>query len=664
MSIQLNNISKSFAARNLFEGLSLQVGAKSRVGLIGRNGCGKSTLLNIIMGELQPEEGTIYRAPGMKINYLSQEPRITLHLTLEEEMRSVFSELHALETRENELIRKLNEEAESDEEHLALVNRLIAVQAEMERLGASSMDARIGRILKGLGFSLADHQRKTGEFSGGWRMRINLAKVLLEGADILLLDEPTNHLDLEACEWMESFLKDYPGGLILVSHDRRFLDQITTEIAELENGAITVWAGNYTAHLEQKEAALEQQTSAYDRQQKELAKQTAFVERFRASATRGTQAKSREKQLDKIERLEAPTTDNRRMAFRFPPPEPSGREVLTLRNVQKAFGDKVLFNKLDADLERKQRVFLLGANGTGKTTLLRLILGLEPPDGGEIRQGHNVSIGYFSQNQLETLDPNITVLDTLQITCPLMSNTELRTLLGRFLFSGDQVFKPASVLSGGEKSKLALAKLMLSGPNTLLLDEPTNHMDIPSKDVMADALGDYEGSILCISHDRHFMQQLATDIWEIYNGRLITYNGNYEYYLFKRDQMRARVDAELAKPKRTTGSNPQPPNSPPPVKEAATKETETLPKAAPAKAKPNNNSALMGRKEKEKKLKKAEKLILTLEERIATLETELNTPDIQQDYQKLHVLSSELEAKKQELTQVNEDWAQLAESLA
>jgi ATP-binding cassette, subfamily F, member 3 len=673
MSIQINNISKSFAARNIFEGLSLQVGAKSRVGLIGRNGCGKSTLLKIIMGELHPEEGTIYRAPNMKINHLSQEPRITLSFTLEEEMRSVFKDLHALEVRENELIRKLNEEAESEEEHLALVNRLITVQAEMERLGASSMDARIGRILKGLGFSLADHQRKTGEFSGGWRMRINLAKVLLEGADILLLDEPTNHLDLEACEWMEDFLKDYPGGLILVSHDRRFLDQITTEIAELQNGAITVWPGNYTAHLEQKEAAQEQQLSAYERQQKDLAKQTAFVERFKASATRGTQAKSREKQLDKIERLEAPTSDAPRMAFRFPAPDPSGREVLTLRNLQKAFGDKKLFNKLDADLERKQRVFLLGANGTGKTTLLRLILGLESPDAGEISQGHNVSIGYFSQNQLETLDPNVTVLDTLQTVCPLLSNTELRTLLGRFLFRGDQVFKPVSVLSGGEKSKLALAKLMLSGPNTLLLDEPTNHMDIPSKDVMADALGEYEGSILCISHDRHFMQQLATDIWEIYNGRLITYGGDYDYYLFKREQMRARVDAELAQAARKGKPAPSPATSPSNTVAqaekvpAATNATALNSPASANKAKTAskpNDAPIMGRKETEKKLKKAEKQILAIESEIAALETELVKPNIQQDYQALHTLSSTLEGKKHELAQINETWSQLAESLA
>lgn len=541
MTIRLNEISKSFATNTLFEELSLEINAKDRIGLIGRNGCGKSTLFLIIMGQVKPDEGTIYRAPGLRINYLSQEPKITPNLTLYEEMRSVFSEVNALMAEEAELILKLGEKVESEEKHMALAERLMVLHEEMGRLDAYNLDARIGRILKGLGFSLADYERKSSDFSGGWQMRINLGKVLLEGADILLLDEPTNHLDMEACEWLENFLTDYPGGLVIASHDRRFLDKVTNKIAEMENKGLKIWNGNYTEHLAQKAEAIENITAAHGRQQKELAKQEEFVQRFKASASRGTQAKSREKQLAKIERIELPPPDTKRMTVKFPSPVPSGKEVMTIRKLSKAFGNKTLFKGLDATIESKQRVFLLGDNGCGKTTLMRMMQGLETSDAGEIKLGYNVNIGYFSQKQLETLDLNLSVFQTMQKACPDMHDTELRGLLGRFLFKGDQAFKPASMLSGGEKSKLALAKLMMSGANTLFLDEPTNHMDIPSKDAMTEALGDYEGTILCISHDRHFIQTLATEIWEIYNGHLLAYCGDYDYYRYKREEMRAAV---------------------------------------------------------------------------------------------------------------------------
>jgi ATP-binding cassette, subfamily F, member 3 len=640
MTVQLNQISKRYATHDLFEGISLQIGAKSRIGLIGRNGCGKSTLLKIIMGRVEPETGSVYRAPGIHINYLSQEPRISPELTLAEEMRSVFTELNALMQEEAKLLVQMESPERSEAQHLAVARRLDEVHLAMERLDARSVDAKIGRILKGLGFTLADHQRRTAEFSGGWQMRINLAKVLLEGADILLLDEPTNHLDLEACEWLEGFLSEYPGGLVIVSHDRRFLDQVATEIAELENGKLKVWTGNYTDHLRQKAEELEQLTTAHERQQKELAQQTAFVERFRASATRSTQAKSREKQLAKIDRIEVPRHDRRRMSFRFPSPQPSGRQVLTLRNVSKAFGDKQLFQKLDADLQRQQRIFLLGANGTGKTTLLRLILGLEKPDSGEIRPGHNTHIGYFSQNQLETLDPNLSIFDTLQQACPQLTNTELRTLLGCFLFTGEQVFKPVSVLSGGEKSKVALAKLMISGPNTLLLDEPTNHMDIPAKEVITEALLDYEGSILCISHDRYFIQELATDIWEIYNGRLLTYCGDYHYYLSKRDDLRSRFAPQSP----AITAAPEAENSPAPIT--------------------THGQNFKARKELEKQFKKLEKAIMTLETEIGPLQEQLHDPAIQQDYQKLQALSAQIEQKQHQLEVLNEQWAEVADQLS
>jgi ATP-binding cassette subfamily F protein 3 len=644
LSIQLNGISKNFVTHTLFSDLSLEVGVKSRIGLIGRNGCGKSTLLKLILGHLQPDSGNIYRAPRLHINYLSQEPHINPELSLEDELRSVFKEMNDLKAEEERLILQLSEPHHSQEAHLEMAERLCAIHEDLERFDVQNVDARVDRILKGLGFSEADHQRKSGEFSGGWQMRINLAKVLLEGAEILLMDEPTNHLDLEACEWLEGFLREYPGGVIVVSHDRRFLDQVTTEIAELEFGKIQVWKGNYTSHLEQKALEIEQQTAAYERQQKELAKQTAFVDRFRASATRGTQAKSREKQLAKVERLEPPQEDHRRMTLRFPTPQPSGHQVLTLTNVQKAFGDKLLFSNLNAEMERQQRIFLLGENGAGKTTLLRLILGEESLDSGEIRKGHNMLMGYFSQNQLDTLDAKLSVFDTLQNACPKLTNTEIRSLLGRFLFNGDQVFKPVEVLSGGEKSKVALAKLMMSGANTLLLDEPTNHMDIPAKDVITEALQEYEGSFLCISHDRYFIEQLATDIWEIHNGQLLTYCGGYEYYLFKREEMRAKADeARLKQQQKSARKSPDVP-----VEDNGSKSL----------------SPLQTRRDIEKQLTKAEKAILALETEIEQLTFQLADSAIQQDYKKLHELSGAVDAKRVELSHLNTNWAGLAEQLS
>jgi ATP-binding cassette subfamily F protein 3 len=646
--IQLSGVAKTFGQETLFEDITLQIRDHSRLGLVGRNGCGKSTLLKLIMGYLQPESGTIARTPGLRVNYLSQEPQLQPGLTLREEMRSVYAVLDELHAEEALLIKHL-ETAEGQAQMDAL-SQLVTVQERIHLYDPDTLDARISRLLQDLGFALADFDRKTADFSGGWRMRINLAKVLLEGADVLLLDEPTNHLDLESCEWLEGFLKTYPGGIVLVSHDRRFLDEVTTEIAELELGKITVWTGNYSAYLQQKAEHLERTLSAYERQQKEIAKQTAFVERFRASANRSTQAKSREKQLAKIERIEVPDTDETRMKVRFPAPQASGREVLALQNVAKSFGDKHLFRNLEADMERNQRIFLLGANGCGKTTLLRLILGTEKPDKGQIKAGHNVNLGYFSQNQLETLDPKLSLFDTLHNVSPKLTNSEVRGLLARFLFTGDEVFKPVQVLSGGEKSKVALAKLMLSGPNTLLLDEPTNHMDIPAKEVLTEAFREFEGSILCISHDRYFIQELATHIWEIYEGQLIQYAGDYEYYLYKRKELRAKaLEAAAAGNGKSKGAQPDP---------------VPLPSAGVKPVVSGGRSPLQQKRDLEKQVTKLEKRVIALETEIGELETRMAEPAIQQDYQKLTDLSQLLEAKRHALESANTEWESLSDQLA
>jgi ATP-binding cassette subfamily F protein 3 len=636
--IQLSNISKFFNGEPVLENIRLEIKADSRLGLVGRNGCGKSTLLKIIHGALEAEEGVISRSPGLRVNYLSQEPQLQPDATLHEELQSVYDGLQRLREEEAQLLQQL--EQSSCEADPSLLMDLSSVQERIRLFDPETLDARIEKLLQELGFSRADFRRKTADFSGGWRMRINLAKILLEGADVLLLDEPTNHLDLPSVEWLEGFLKSYPGGIVLVSHDRRFLDEVCTQIAEVELGRLTLWPGNYSAFLTAKAENLERNLAAYERQQKELAKQTAFVERFRASANRSTQAKSREKQLAKIERIELQETDQSRMRVQFPPPQASGREVLSIQRMDKQFGEKVLFRNLNADLERGQRVFLLGPNGCGKTTLFRLILGLDKPDAGHVRLGHNAKLGYFSQNQLETLDGDSTPFDTIHDVMPLWSNTEVRNLLARFLFTGDEVFKPIHVLSGGEKSKLALARLMLSGANTLLLDEPTNHMDIPAKEALAEALKEFEGTVLCISHDRAFIQALATHIWEFHEGRLIPYAGDYDYYRFKRKDMHARLPSH------------------PIVKQAE------KPAHQPVTASTNVNlSPLKQRKELEKKLAKAEKEIIRLETEISQLEAALNDPAIQQDYQQLQALSEAIGQNRQALETVNQEWETLGEQL-
>ncbi len=633
MTIQLINVQKHFADKSLFKGLNLQLDVGSRIGLIGRNGAGKSTLLKMIMGTETPTEGSVKRTPGMNVSYLSQEPAITKGLTLEEDMKTVFQAVHDLQAREEAIVEAMQQPDVDDEQSMALAIELGHIHEHMERLDAATMEARISKILKGLGFSLADYGRKSEDFSGGWQMRINLAKILLEEADFILLDEPTNHLDIDAIEWLEEYLTNYPGGLVLVSHDHRFLDAITTDIAELAQGKVTVWAGNYTTFQEQKALAVEQQMAAYERQQKDLEKQTTFVERFKASASRGTQAKSREKQLQKIERIERPITDTGKvMRLSFPVAQPSGKNVLTFSKLSKSFGDKHLFDGVEGELLRGERVFILGGNGVGKTTLLQLLLGKEPVDSGDVTLGHNVNIGYFSQNQLSTLDAKKSAFETMQEVYPEGDNTQIRSLLGRFLLSGDSVFKPIDVLSGGEKSKLALARMLVEGPNTLVLDEPTNHMDIPSKQVMMDAFLAYEGTMLCISHDRQLIETLATDIWELVDGKLIMYGGGYAHYKAKRAQLLAR---------------------------------EGVSNSGPAMMKDDGDSAdkkpTVNKKTVEKQIKATEKKIAKAEQTIEQLHADMAAAA--SDYEKANALNAQLKEQQATLEQLNQKWATLAESL-
>ncbi|MFN6274424.1 MAG: ABC-F family ATP-binding cassette domain-containing protein [Microcystis sp.] len=548
--LRLERISKIYPTGEVLKDVTWEVKTGDRIGLVGVNGAGKSTQLKIIMGEVEPTAGEIIRPTSLHIGYLTQEFEVDPRRTVREEFWTVFQEANQVH---HQLIEIPQHMEKADPEELdRLIHQLDRLQRQFEGLDGYGLEARIEKILPEMGFTIDDGDRLVSSFSGGWQMRMSLGKILLQTPDILLLDEPTNHLDLETIEWLEKFLKDLTTPMVIVSHDREFLDRLCTKIVETERGVSTTYLGNYSAYLQQKYEQQSAQLSAYERQQKELEKQQAFVDRFRASATRSTQAKSREKQLEKVEKIEAPIADVRTLKFQFPPAVRSGREVVTIKNIVHIYDDKILFLGANLEIERGDRVAFLGPNGAGKSTLLRLIVGLEPPTEGSIEIGkHNVIPSYFEQNQAEALDLTKTVLNTIHDEVPDWKDVEVRSLLGRFLFSGETVLKRVESLSGGEKARLALAKMLLAPANLLILDEPTNHLDIPAKEMLESALKVYEGTVLIVSHDRYFISQVANKIVEIRDGELIAYAGDYHYYLEKLDEEKQkaeqkRIEAEKA----------------------------------------------------------------------------------------------------------------------
>jgi ATP-binding cassette subfamily F protein 3 len=548
--LRLEHISKIYPTGEVLKDVNWEVKAGDRIGLVGVNGAGKSTQLKIIAGEVEPTTGEVIRPASLHIAYLTQEFEVDPTRTVKEEFWRAFveaNEVHeSLTTVQHQL------ETATPAELDKLLRQMDRFQRQFEALDGYSLEAQIDKILPELGFEPGDSDRLVSAFSGGWQMRMSLGKILLQKPDLLLLDEPTNHLDLETIEWLENYLKGLITPMVIVSHDREFLDRLCTQIVETERGVSTTYLGNYSTYLQQKTEAKEAQQSAYERQQKEIEKQQVFVDRFRASATRSTQAKSREKQLDKIERIEAPVSDLRTLHFRFPPAPRSGREVVKIQDLTHMYDDKILFLGGNLLIERGDRIAFLGPNGAGKSTLLRLIVGMEVPTEGTVALGaHNVIPSYFEQNQAEVLDLNKTVMETIHDEVPDWTNEEVRTLLGRFLFSGDTVFKKVAALSGGEKARLALAKMLLRPANLLILDEPTNHLDIPAKEMLEEAIQNYDGTVLIVSHDRYFISQVATKIVEIRDGEFRVYLGGYHYYQDKlaeeREQARqAAIAAEKA----------------------------------------------------------------------------------------------------------------------
>ncbi|MFN6540965.1 MAG: ABC-F family ATP-binding cassette domain-containing protein [Nostoc sp. EkiNYC01] len=548
--LRLEHISKIYPTGEVLKDINWEVKPGDRIGLVGVNGAGKSTQLKIITGEIEPTAGEIIRPASLHIAYLNQEFEVDPTRTVREEFWTVFKQANEVQLSLTQVQRDM--EAADPEELDRLINKLDRLQRQFEALDGYGLDARIGKILPEMGFGVEDGDRLVSAFSGGWQMRMSLGKILLQKPDLLLLDEPTNHLDLETIEWLENYLRGLITPMVIVSHDREFLDRLCTQVVETERGVSATYLGNYSAYLQQKAENQSAQLSAYERQQKELEKQQVFVDRFRASATRSTQAKSREKQLEKIERIEAPIAGVRTLHFRFPPAPRSGREVVNIKELTHIYDDKILFLAANLLIERGDRIAFLGPNGAGKSTLLRIIMGMEPPTEGVVQLGdHNVIPGYFEQNQAEALDLKRTVMETIHDEVPDWKNEEVRTLLGRFLFTGDTVFKAVGALSGGEKARLALAKMLLRPANLLILDEPTNHLDIPAKEMLEEALQNYDGTAIVVSHDRYFISQVANKIVEIRDGEFRVYLGDYHYYLQKiaeeKEEARlAAIEAEKA----------------------------------------------------------------------------------------------------------------------
>lgn len=530
--LRLEHICKIYPTGEVLKDINWEVKGGDRIGLVGVNGAGKSTQLKIIAGEIEPTSGEVIRPNSLRIAYLSQEFDVDPTRTVREELWQAFKQANDVHEALSEVHRQM--ETADPEQLDTLLHEMDRFQRQFEGLDGYGLEARIEKLMPEVGFEAEDGDRLVSAFSGGWQMRMGLGKILLQQPDLLLLDEPTNHLDLETIEWLENYLRGINTPMVIVSHDREFLDRLCTQIVETERGVSTTYLGNYSAYLKQKEEAKLSQLAAYEGQQKELEKQQAFVDRFRASATRSTQAKSREKQLDKIERIEAPDAGVRTLKFRFPPAPRSGREVVIIKDMTHSYGDKILFLGADLLIERGDRIAILGPNGAGKSTLLHLLMGMEKPTDGTIEFGqHSVIPGYFEQNQAEALDLNKTVIATIHDEVPDWTNEEIRTLLGSFLFTGSTVFKKVEALSGGEKARLALAKMLLQPVNLLILDEPTNHLDIPAKEMLETSLQNYDGTAILVSHDRYFLSQVANKIVDIHEGQLRLFRGDYHYYLDK-----------------------------------------------------------------------------------------------------------------------------------
>src|SRR5580704_4819701 len=558
--IQLSSAGKRFGPKLLFEDLTWMITAQDRAGLVGANGSGKTTLLKVLAGLESLDYGRLSVTRGVSSGYLPQDGLSLSGRGVFAECMSVFASLQQMEVEMEELTHKMGELDPAGPEYAQVADRFHQLDSEFRTRDGYAIEAQVGTVLAGLGFPHSDWHRRTEEFSGGWQMRIALAKLLLEKPNLLLLDEPTNHLDLEARNWLEQYLTTYPFAYVLISHDRYFLDVTVNKIVEIWNRGVHFYSGNYEKYLAQKQERAEQLEAAYRNQRERIEQLEAFINRFRYQATKAKQVQSRIKELDKIERIELPA-EERTIHFSFPQPKPSGRIVAEFQNVSKSYGEKFVFGGVNFIVERGDRIALVGVNGAGKSTLIKLLSGSEPLTSGEYRLGHNVEVDYFAQDQYKELDTNVRMLDDLQSVAPRSTNTELRSLLGCFLFSEDDVFKRIGVLSGGERNRYALARMLLEPSNFLLLDEPTNHLDMRAKDVLLESLEKYSGTVVFVSHDRYFIDKLATRVFEIGEGEVHIFPGNYEDYLWRKGGGEVDLSLSLATAPSVNGhvtSKPEP----------------------------------------------------------------------------------------------------------
>jgi ATP-binding cassette subfamily F protein 3 len=611
--IQLSSLSKAFGDRVLLDAVSWQIDDRERVGLSGPNGAGKTTLLKMLAGLEEPDAGMVVKPSGLTVGYLPQDGLTHTGRTLMEEAGLAFKPLLDMRAEIHSLEERLGNDAVPETEHASMLTRYSDLQDSFRRLEGYSIDLKITTVLRGLGFTPDDFDKPSETFSGGWQMRIALAKLLLGRPGLLLLDEPTNHLDLDARNWLEEYLSGYPHAVILVSHDRFFLDAVVTRITEIGLRKLTDYAGTYTDYLVEREARMERLRQQKRDQDEELERMQAFINRFRYQATKASQVQSRIKMVDKIVPIEIPP-ERKRVHFSFPACAKSGRTVLDLRGVRKAYGNRVVFDAIDVHIERGDRIALIGPNGAGKSTLMRMLSGVEAPDSGTRTEGHQVVMQYVAQDEATRLDPTLNIYQTLAGDAPLHMVPSIRNILGGFLFSGDDVDKPVRVLSGGERTRLAVARMLLRPSNTLLLDEPTNHLDLDSKDVLLEALEDFGGTLIFVSHDRYFVDKLATKVIDIGGGEALLYPGTYEAFLWSRKQREASVAPPPAKPAPRAA---QPANPAPVVARPA---KPGKPRAVPAAAVSEAAPSYDDRRKLESDARRARKAVDARRKRIDELE--------------------------------------------
>jgi len=616
--IQLSALTKTFGERVLLDGVTWTVGDGDRVGLCGPNGAGKTTLLRMLAGLDEPDRGGIIKPSGLTVGYLPQDGLAHSGRSLADEASQAFGPLLEARAEIDRIEHALADPALPDGEHEGLLVRYHDLTDYYRREEGHSIELRVTQVLEGLGFAKADFGKPAEAFSGGWQMRIALAKLLLGRPTLLLLDEPTNHLDLEARNWLESYLEDYPHAVILVSHDRFFLDAVVTRIAEISLRTITDYVGNYSKYLTERDANLERLRRAKQDQDDEVARMRAFIDRFRYQATKAAQVQSRIKMLEKIVPIEVPA-ERKRVHFTFPACPKSGRTVLELTDTRKAYGDLVVFDRISLHVERGDRIALVAPNGAGKSTLMRMLAGTEAPDRGARREGHQVVMQYFAQDEATRLPPTRTVQEVMQDDSPVGMVPMIRNILGGFLFSGDDIYKRAGVLSGGERTRLAVARMLLRPANTLLLDEPTNHLDLDSKDVLLEALEDFGGTLIIVSHDRYFIDRLATKIVLVGHGTIEVYPGTYEQFLWSRKERAAANPASGPAP-REQAKRPAEASRPAAPKVQSPVPTEAKPAPRPQPSYDEKKKADSDHRRRRREDRAREQRVSQLEERIAAHE--------------------------------------------